>query len=198
MDTGGDPNIGDYSSRTPLHNAAQYGNLEVLSSSSSSSSFVIICPIDQKVTKALVAGGGQAGGKDKYGDSATSLARLSPICHITSLQLAFQAAKNCGKCQSNRPNYPNLLKVTRILCISRSLGDLRAPISIIIKPDWITGLWLTKFSAGTLATQLYTSCCRRQSANSRSKPLNLKSPTPVCFKQHEIDTLAESSKKQMG
>ena len=27
---GGDPNIGDYSSRTPLHNAAQYGNLEVI------------------------------------------------------------------------------------------------------------------------------------------------------------------------
>jgi len=52
---GGNPNIGDYSSRTPLHNAAQFGNLEV--------------------TKALVAGGGLAGGKDKYGDTATNLAR---------------------------------------------------------------------------------------------------------------------------
>ena len=27
---GGYPNIGDYSSRTPLHNAAQYGSLEVI------------------------------------------------------------------------------------------------------------------------------------------------------------------------
>ena len=76
---GGDPNIGDYSSRTPLHNAAQYGNLEVIRrlkwKRTQCEYLKMPSSTYQKVTEALLAGGAVAGKKDKYGDTATSLAR---------------------------------------------------------------------------------------------------------------------------
>lgn len=72
---GGDPNIGDYSSRTPLHNAAQYGNIEV--------------------AKALVSGGALASGEDKYGDTATNLAR--DFGHPTVFKLLQEAETKQSK-----------------------------------------------------------------------------------------------------
>ena len=58
---------------------------------------ITISTKNQKVTKALVAGGGLAGGEDKYGDSATNLARSQIWSNRDDYGKIRQVWRHCNK-----------------------------------------------------------------------------------------------------